>query len=167
MFLLVTTGSDCKICIDGKKLTVGFGKELGDEDLAGHEESPILLERQKRFHEKEKLIQNTIFQFSTYNLNDTFETLNNDVNSLRRTNLLNVVSILSGRCKELRQQAVKSKLAVSNLMTQVQGEWMKSELKGCISYIQTKLLRINSCIEKLIKCIDDIGYTVSVLNGTQ
>ena len=34
-----------KISIDGKKISGGFGKSLGDVDLVGHEEKPTLQER--------------------------------------------------------------------------------------------------------------------------
>ena len=48
--LMKSTNSDVsyKICIDGKKISSGFGKELGDVDLFGFEEKPTLEERQSQ-----------------------------------------------------------------------------------------------------------------------
>ena len=39
-----------KICLDGKKITAGFGKKLGKVDLFGHESSPTLMEKQERLN---------------------------------------------------------------------------------------------------------------------
>lgn len=35
-------GEDGQLKLDGKKIAYGFGKNLGDEDLDGHEEPPTL-----------------------------------------------------------------------------------------------------------------------------
>ena len=37
-----------KICIDGKKLSIGIGEQLGEEDLNNHESKPTLQDRTKR-----------------------------------------------------------------------------------------------------------------------
>ena len=46
----------CKICIDGNKISSGFGKKLGDVNLFGYEENPTLETSQKKLTEKLDLI---------------------------------------------------------------------------------------------------------------
>ena len=50
-----------KLCIDGKKITAGFGKRLVEKDLFGHESSPTLLDKENRLSAEEMLIM-THFQ---------------------------------------------------------------------------------------------------------
>jgi hypothetical protein len=48
-FCKLNEGKFGKMSIDGKKIRTGFGKRLGDENLAGHEIKPTLEERKERY----------------------------------------------------------------------------------------------------------------------
>ena len=50
--------NEYKICLDGKKLTIGFGNKLGEVDLYGHETTPTLTERTIILHEEEQMVKN-------------------------------------------------------------------------------------------------------------
>jgi hypothetical protein len=47
------TNQSYKLCIDGKLIARGFGKQHGEVDLYGHEQSPILTDRKKRLQEEQ------------------------------------------------------------------------------------------------------------------
>ena len=45
-----TNEKSYKICMDGKKISCGFGKRLGEVDLFGHETQPKKSDKEKRFN---------------------------------------------------------------------------------------------------------------------
>ena len=55
-----------KISIDGKKISGGFGKSLGDVDLVGHEEKPTLQEEKTIYKGSSILFCHVIHPFLSY-----------------------------------------------------------------------------------------------------
>ena len=47
-----------KICLDGKRIIVGFVSKLGEVDLYGHESKPTLQDKNKKLADELTVIQN-------------------------------------------------------------------------------------------------------------
>ncbi len=50
-------GNSCKLAFDGKKISMGFGKNLGDVDLFGNESPPTLAERVRTLENEKNLLR--------------------------------------------------------------------------------------------------------------
>ncbi|CAH1799200.1 unnamed protein product [Owenia fusiformis] len=167
-FANVHKGEDIKISIDGKKIAIGFGKKLGDEDLNGNEPQPTLKARQNRLKEEVQLIE-SLKEITQEMMTDDVEVTSltrNQRDSLREQ-LLKVIHIISDRIREMRCLLQKRRLAVEMLMKKVEGPWRESKLAPSISFFQTQVIQTKSIIEKSLSSVDEIGYCVSMLNGAE
>lgn len=170
LFASVHQNEDIKLAFDGKKITQGYGKNFGEEDLGGYEEAPTLKARRLRLEDELKSITDSL----QYTVNKSVENdsepnqLNCDEKDFLKSSCYKIIGVLSRRVQELRQHLVKKRNAVQNLLKRVtEDNWMKSELSGCISYIQTIIIRIEACMKELLDCIDDIGCYVACLNNSR
>ena len=149
----------CKISFDGKKISMGFGTDLGEVDLFGHESSPTLQEKKKKLDEELRYIDNimeVVDNLQSKGKNHIGEALENEKStllSLSRT----LLSFTSSRIKQLRETKVKRALAYERLQKEAGDNWKASKLAYAISAVRTHLHRIDSCISDLLLCNDDIG----------
>ena len=161
----VHRGQDCKLSLDGKKIAYGFGQNLGEEDLSGHEARPTLQERKNRLNEELNILdaaQARVSECDQEDLGDIPVTIKQEL----VCTIKDIMQMLSVRISELRLQCVKKKRAVQNLMGKINGPWRESSLAQAISYLQTQVIQCDACINRLLQCIDDAGYLAAVLNGT-
>ena len=162
------TNRDVKLAFDGKKIAIGFGSHLGEEDLSGHEQQPTLTERRQRLEDEKQVFEDALGIVSLESLKSAQEIDKNThmYNVELKDRILAIVAILSQRIREQRQMVVKKRLAVSNLRKKVVGNWMQSPLARAISYIHTKIIKVNATIQTCLSCVDNLCYSVAVINGT-
>ena len=165
-FVEQNRGIDCKICIDGKKLAVGFGKKLGDEDMAGHEEPPTLLERQAHHKSELDILQHATDILTETEFEKTLMELGPDQKTDMKCTFLEIIKVITNRSQGIRETAVRTRNALVSILKKVEGNWMNSDFKGAISYLNTKLIKADSCTTSLMQCTDDIGFYIAVINGT-
>ena len=152
---------DCKICIDGKKLAVGFGKKLGDEDLAGHEERPTLMERQVLHNSELDILQHATDMLTEQEFEKTLMELGHDQKTDLKCTFLEIIKVITDRTKGIRETAVKTSNALVSILKKVQGNWMTSEFKGAISFLNTKLIKADSCTTRTpIYHCSDMCHTI-------
>ena len=161
IFAKKQNGEDVKLCIDGKKLAYGPGNS-GEENLCGFEMSPTLTERKDRHEDELETVRRC--------KNEVDERVScgnpvKDHESMKNALLISIKH-MSKRVQELRELVVKREITVNNLMTQVCGDWKSSKLAPSISYLLTKLYLAKQTIQELLGSIDQFGYIVSLLNGT-
>ena len=84
-----------------------------------------------------------------------------------REAVISIISKLSERIREIKELKVSKKRALKNILAKVPGNWRDSKLSSAISYLQGKLINFTACIKTLLNCVDDLGYLVSHLNGTE
>ena len=147
-----------KLSIDGKKLAYGVGN-LGEEDLAGHERSPILEERRARLSTEIDSIQ------AIYDSID-LDLVRIDEQSLDKKDILCVISKLSTRIRELNVASTIKKRALNTVRAKAGDDWKTSQLAASISFLQSKLIQYAASIKALLQCVDDFGYAVASINGT-
>ena len=163
----VQQGKWCETGHRWKKIAAGFGKVLGDEDLCGHEEPPVLSARKLRFATEDHILLEAVELTSTISVDTKSVSDIDDKSKDRLKSLcLNVIKILSIRIHELRLLHVKKKLAITHILKRVTGPWIKSPLAPAISFLQTKVLRIGACIQTLLSLIDTICFSIAAINGT-
>jgi hypothetical protein len=163
-FSAINKGKDVKLSIDGKKLAIGLGK-MGDEDLCGHEQEPTLLERKEKHESDINTVRSAKSLIELLNL-DKSSCTNPDI-VLTKKALLITISNLSNRIKELREQIVKRETSVRNLTKQIEGDWRSCKVAPAISFNKTKILQCHSCIRDLLHSIDNLGFLVACINGTE
>ena len=134
----------------GKKIAYGFGKQLGDEDLCGHEDPPTLQDCQKRIKAEENLLEEMCNRIAELAIEDKEldDMVEEDLNKLKEK-MMEAVDILSERVKELKTVIMKKKYALSLVMKKVEGEWKKSPNAAHISFLQTKIIQCQSCYHSL------------------
>jgi hypothetical protein len=159
-------GEDCKLSIDGKKLSYGYGKHLGDEDLDGHEEAPTLAERQNTFREEASVFGQIEDMLSGNDFQTSITSINRNKSETLKQNILTAITIVSKSIRDLRTFVVKKKRALQLLLQKVEGDWKSSVFAGSISFLQTKLIQSKACTNSLLECNDEFGYLVAQLNGT-
>ena len=75
--------------------------------------------------------------------------------------------MISRMIKELKMMDVKTKRAADAMIKKVNvPSWMASNVSHAISYFRGKSIMTNSSIEELLSAVGDIGFYISVLNGT-
>ncbi len=156
-----------KVCIDGKKISSGFGRTLGDVDLFGHEESPSLTERKVRNREELSIIQQAEAILEALQMRD-IETVE-CIPQSKITPLLFVfkttTTLFSKRVQELRLLKIKKLAALEHFKRSVGEKWRESKLAYAISSIKTNLHSIGECMSELIFTIDQLGQACAFLNG--
>lgn len=106
-----------KICIDGKKITPGFGSVLGEVDLFGHEANSKLLQRKMELKEQKTVIQFflEILHFLPPDL--LLTELSDIINKKKLYDMIvKIVNFLTNRISSLRGMKVKKSLAVNKFM---------------------------------------------------
>ena len=168
MFAQTNSGVDCKVSIDGKKLSYGFGSQLGDEDLNGHEQPPTLEERRAKFDKEKELVANLSKLLTELSI--TCEEVSSlegvTCNSLKK-DLHAIISMLSSTVQDLRAMVANKKKTLNALLQKVGENWKTSCLAGSISYLQTKIIQSSACIRSLLECIDEFGFVIACLNKTE
>ena len=156
-----------KLCIDGKKISSGFGQKLGDVDLFDHEGEPTLRARKERLENELLLVSRSREMLSDMPRRNGFMS---DIRQYRTSNTFKeqckqLMETMSIRLKELRQAKQKKVTVLENLRKNV--AFKEAKLVYAISGVQTMIYRLNDCISKLLHAIDGIGFGVSTLNGTE
>ena len=167
LFAKTQSNPDVKLAFDGKKIAMGFGKSLGEEDLGGYEEKPTLEEREQRLKREISLFDDVLNIVCTLSLKHQTIADTPEAEQFKlKTNCLNMVKILSDWVREQRVLLVKKRLAVGNLLKRIEGPWLKSPLANAISFIQTKIIHLKSSIQNCLECIDNLCFFISMINGT-
>ena len=157
-------GKDVKLSMDGKKITIGFGKHLGEEDLGGFEEAPTLSDRKQRLEHELDLVRNIMEKLVEMSIDGERYASSDYEKSELRQNILETIEILSTRIKEQRQLVTKKHLAIRAMVKKV-ANWKHSDMASAINYIQTRIIQLRSCIEKMLLCIDELMHIVAIMNG--
>ena len=134
---------------------------MGDEDLAGHETPPTLLERQARLKKEIGQIKSLedIFRSGNCDISD-----HNSLEKYLQGETLSLIKVLSNRLRELRQMDVKTHQAVDMLMKKVDNtDWMKSKVANAISFFKGKSIKTSDAIKDL-SGIDDLGQLSAAIN---
>ncbi len=169
-FAVANPNTDCKISIDGKKISYGYGKKLGEEDLNGHESPPSLREREKRAEEEKKFIAELKDKSVDKIISDENDCDICELNDFEDDELIKrlhqIIAILSNRVREMRELASKKSRALGLLKQKVIGDWKQSKFAPSISHIHSVILNCNSTIRDLLECIDDFAYMAAHVAGT-
>ena len=166
-FANVNNGRDCKLSIDGKKISIGYGDKFGDEDLDGHESPPTLNQRKYRLDQELETLQTMNNDLTRLGEVDPTK-LTHTLQSKLKSSLLDLIPIISYRIRQLKEMNVKTKRAADALIKKVNvPSWMASKVAHAISYFRGKSIMTNTCINDLLVSVDNIGFYISVLNGTQ
>ena len=124
-------------------------------------------QRKRRLSDEQAVINSLITQVTDQSL--SVEHLN-DLDDFHkekiREELLTAINILSQRVRQLKEVIVIKKRALSNVLKKVEGPWRESKLCDAISFLQTRIIDMKSCVDKSLRDIDHLGYAVAVLNGT-
>ena len=97
-----------KLCLDGKKINASTSGKYGDIDLWGLEHSPTLLERRACLESDQAVIKSAsklLDEFADINKVGTKDMTPEEKETLRNL-LLDIIFMLSGRIKSLRQMMV-------------------------------------------------------------
>ena len=96
-----------ELCLDGKRLTVGFGSKLGDEDLYGHEAKPTLAEKKSRLIIELQVITCTkgLLEQTEHTGKESIQDMACVDRTMLHQKLVSIIQILSTHLKELRQNA--------------------------------------------------------------
>ena len=150
-----------KLSIDGKKIASGFGKDLGDVDLFGHEPSPTLQERKTR-HEKEKNdVHATSSIADEYEDNKRVESLDIEKRQQLLLRIKGIIEIFARRTKELRQLELKKTQLLDNLIKNCGTNWQQHKLNFAISGIKTSIYRLRENIKEVLSVVDRLGHLAS------
>ena len=76
------------------------------------------------------------------------------------------ITHLSKRIRELRELVVKKKIALENLLKQVEGDWKTSKVVPAISFYKTKIVHSKATIKDFRGSVDKLGHIVACINGT-
>ena len=157
-----------KLCVDGKKISSGFGQILGDVDLFGFEDDPSLKEREVRLDEELSNVRDIENILEKISLRDVVQinAIQEDQQLSLRKHLLSILKTASKRLQELRLIHVKKRQALEHLMTSAGPNWKESKLSFAVSSVRTNLYRIKECISGLVHHIDQISYFIACLNKT-
>ena len=127
-----------------------------------------MAERQERLEHEiglAKHVTNNLVDLSLSELADVSDFDKSVAGELKK-DLLLVIEVLGGRIREQRLLVTKKKYAIRALMKKVKSNWKNSDVASAVSYIQTKIIQLQSCIEKMLRCIDHLMYIVACMNGT-
>ena len=155
-----------KITMDGKKLAIGFDGQSGDENLNGHEEPPVLYERQQLFQGQLDNIRH-VQQHADKVMNQcTTDIIDHSDKVILADGLKEVIHVLSMHVKALRETIVKKNYAVKKLMAKAGIDWLNSKYSNSISFHKYKIVPCEKNIKSLLRRIDDCGFYTCVLNKT-
>ena len=155
-----------KLCIDGKKITAGFGKRL-EVDLFGHESSPTLLDKENRLNAEEMLINDTLsaidstLELGKENISDIIQ----EAKEYLHRQAVDIISVLTECIKELRFSKVQKNLALEKLMKMAGEPWQKSTYSYAISKVKTQLHKIEVCIDDALHVNKSLGVVASACNN--
>ena len=155
-----------KLCVDGKKITVGFGKNLGEVDLYGHESSPTLNEKRERLNVECILVSNQIekldrmLEIGKLKIKE----LNQDNKSDLLNSSLDIISVFTEHIKELRLTKIKREQADERLMKMSEQPWQKSPYCLAISSMKTHIHRLNICIAGVLQLNCNLGMIAASCN---
>jgi hypothetical protein len=157
---------DVTISIDGKKLASGLGV-MGDENLCGYEMAPKLSERKAKLASELQIVDDlrTVVEEKAVDGCASVCELENSMNM--KEAILLTISHLSSRIRELRELVVKKNIALNNLLKQVEGDWKHSKVAPAISFYKTKIVHSTATIRDLLQSVDNLGYIVACINGTE
>ena len=157
------------LCVDGKKITSGFGKNLGEVNIFGHESTPTYQQKKDRLEIELCVVDNTMKEISRWIEREVtvISELNMDSKNLLHSNVLDIISMNSERIKELRQLKVKLQMSLEKLMKMVEEPWQKSKYSYAISSTKTKLHEIHRCINDALELNDKLGLVAAACNGAE
>ena len=140
-----------------------------DVNLYGYEGPPSLKDRDIRMNNEVLVINKCINDVDKYiSLGiDIASKGSSDDNSELKKQLLELVTVLTHRVKDLRRNRVGKALAREKFKGLGQADWRSSKFAYVISSIETSICRIDMCLKSIMEVIDSILATVAIINGTR
>ena len=157
-----------KIAVDGKKISKGRGKEMGDIDLFGFE-TPLLSERLSKF-QKEKEVVKSLTEILDGQHGRTLTDIASDTKSICCNTTKQIISFLAQHTRLLRDVKLslqRSLVKFSNMAEKEGKDWRKTGFVNIISSLRTSLYDTNSCIKKILHLVDDMGFYLATMNDVQ
>jgi hypothetical protein len=90
-----------------KKLSYGYGKHLGDEDLDGHEEAPTLAERQNTFRKEASVFGEIEGMLSANDFHTSITSIDKNKSETLKQSILTAITIVSKIIRDLGIFVVK------------------------------------------------------------
>ena len=161
-----SSNKNYKLCIDGKKITVGFGKHLGEVDLYGHESSPTLKEKRERLNVESVLVNSKIEKLdrALEMGKEQIKELNEENKSELLEASLDIISVFTEHIKELRLTKIKREQAVERLLKMSEKPWQQSPYCLAISSMKTHIHRLNICIADVLRLNESLGMIAATCN---
>ena len=140
-----------------KKLSIGIGEQLGEDDLNNHESKPTLQERKQRLQKEMDSLDDLLIAIEEDKMNV----------DLVKHKAFDSLQIMSQRLREVKTGKLVTQKKLENVQKKLNSneDWMKSPYAPSISYYKTRILYMGNTINNLLECTDDIGYLISILNG--
>ena len=148
-----------KICFDGKKISQGFGKKLGEVDLFGHEPKPTLVEKQTRLAGEKYAVRiaNDIVSRIEKNGHSILSDACEDDRKMLSDNAKKLIKIISIRIQELKLTILKKQYALETLLKDAGEQWVNSKYSYAISGIKTSIFRMKESVTNLLQCNDGLA----------
>ena len=150
-----------------KKITPGFGKNLGEVDLFGHESVPTLVQKMDRREEELLLIEETKIRIEKYidmGIEQVCGMLKESKLELK-TCICDILSVLTNRIKEIRNAKVSRTITLDKLLGMSGEPWQKSKYAIAISSIKTRIYEINVLIDEILTVIKKLELVICECNG--
>ena len=158
-----------KLGIDGKKISRGKGKSMGDVDCWGFESEPTLAQRRKRHELELEWLQQIEEFFNKYEMfrNCSLENYPSEAKTYLLDKLRLLVREISLRLKDLRENELSLRQSLSKFMEIAGSNWRKSRFFPLISSIQTSKYETDLEITKGLQIINKLCHFGATLNGVQ
>ena len=159
-------GKVLKLGIDGKKISRGRGKDMGDVDCWGFEESPTLKERKERIKIEEEAC-NKLDEFIAEIERNGFDNLKDCTDE---TNLEFIkwaqkeITTIGLRLKDLRFQKLSLKRAFDKFIKMAGDDWRNSRYMPVLSSIRTTQYDVELQLNNGLQLVQELAYMISVLN---
>lgn len=166
LIALKSFGKSYKLCVDGKKISRGRGKLMGDIDCWGYEKKPSLAMKKERFSREDSLIKE---------MNDFVQSLiSHDLKSLLDSekinlsaNLKSLIAIISERIKDLRTSKLSLERSITKFKAMAGEDWRKSRFQIVISLLITTKYDTENYISEALQINLQLGYYLSTLHDVQ
>ena len=156
-----------KMCFDGKKLNAGVDGQLkGDANLWGYEGPSTLKERENQLKDTLDIVKSLETCVASLETRDLtyIQHASDKVKDEIITNSKPAIERLSKNLSDLRAVKLKKEIILEKLKKACLTEELKSKYAYALSAVKTFIYRLNGCISKILKVIDDLGYKICVLN---
>ena len=161
-------GKPLKLAVDGKKISRGRGKTMGDIDCWGFEAAPTLKEQKERLHHETTCLQSLLDQIdapSKSNMKD-LEEFRSHTDSLIPDLQIQVQNV-GKRLNDLRSMLLSTERTIDKF-TRIAGEnWRTSKFFPLIASLRTTKYDVEKHIEDGLLIVNHLCYYGAVLNNVE